>query len=553
MKQNIAVIGGGHWGKNHVRNFAELGALRVICDSTPAIADGYRGKYPNVAVETDFQTVLHDAEVQGVVIATPAATHHRLGIAALEAGKDVLIEKPLALTVEDGEDLVKTAKRHSRILMVGHLLYYHPAVQKLHEMIRNGDLGKINYIYSNRLNLGKIRKEENILWSFAPHDISLLLLLLGESPSSVTAVGESFLQKGIADVTLASASFPSGARAHIFVSWLHPLKEQKLTVIGDRKMAIFEGTSEPARLTIHDYQIDWVDRTPKPVSLGQISVELEPLEPLNQECRHFLECIETRQTPATDGENGLEVLRILHMFQRSLESGGSTVSPTTEVPQAYVDPTAVVDSPTRIGKGTKIWHFCHVMQDVTIGANTALGQNTFVGRGVSIGSNVRIQNNVSVYEGVTIEDDVFCGPSCVFTNVINPRAEVKRKDEFLPTLVKHGASIGANATIICGVTIGSYAFIGAGATVTKDVPDFALVYGSPARLHGWMCKCGEKLRFEDSAETQCQSCEAAYMVDEETQTVKHVDVKELGLVRDEVPSPFHALAVEWDRAASPRV
>jgi UDP-2-acetamido-3-amino-2,3-dideoxy-glucuronate N-acetyltransferase len=203
----------------------------------------------------------------------------------------------------------------------------------------------------------------------------------------------------------------------------------------------------------------------------------------------------------------------LDACQKSLCEGGKITSLISEVPAFYVHETSVIDKPSRIGKGTRIWHFCHLMPGVTIGERCILGQNTFVSAGVRIGNNVKIQNNVSIFEGVVIEDDVFCGPSCVFTNVINPRAHVARHDEFLPTIVKQGATIGANATILCGLNIGRFAFIGAGAVVTRDVPDYALVYGNPARIKGWRCQCGEKISFNGGNEAKCSACARVYRKD----------------------------------------
>ncbi|MBC8274236.1 MAG: Gfo/Idh/MocA family oxidoreductase, partial [Chloroflexi bacterium] len=225
MTNNIAVIGCGYWGKNLVRNFAELGALHTICDAAPEKVKDYTSLYPQLNTEIDYQQVLADKEIQGVVIATPAASHYPMAKEALLSDKDVFVEKPLALTSKEGEELVKLAEDENRILMVGHLLEYHPGVIKLKELVDKGELGKINYIYSNRLNLGKFRTEENILWSFAPHDISIILLLLGEMPQDISAHGGYYLHQDIADVTLTTLGFKGGTRAHIFVSWLHPYKE----------------------------------------------------------------------------------------------------------------------------------------------------------------------------------------------------------------------------------------------------------------------------------------------------------------------------------------
>jgi len=429
---------------------------------------------------------------------------------ALLAGKDIFVEKPLALKVEEGRELVNLAEAKNKILMVGHLLEYHPAVEKLKELADGGELGKIQYIYSNRLNLGRFRSEENILWSFAPHDISVILFLLGEEmPHRVSAHGGYYVRNGVADVTVTTMEFKSEVKSHIFVSWLHPYKEQKLVVIGSRKMAEFNDAKPTEKLRLFDHEIVWIERRPVPRQRDPIVVEVSDEEPLRVECGEFVECIRSRKKPRVDGYKGLQVLKILSHCQSSLEKNGGVIPIKESKPSASIHETSLVDESCKIGVGTKIWHFSHVMPNVSIGKNCVIGQNVFIGKGVKIGNNVKIENNVSVFEGIVLEDDVFCGPSCVFTNVINPRSRISRKHEFKPTLVKKGATIGANATIVCGNAIGKYAFIGAGAVVTADVPDYALVYGNPARFRGWSCECGVKLT-NDGDSLVCPGCGQAY-------------------------------------------
>jgi len=505
----VGVVGCGYWGKNLVRNFHQLGRLRVICDVDRVSLQQLQQQYEGLEICQSYDEMLQRTDIEGVVIAAPAAQHYELAKKALEAGKDVFVEKPLALDVAHAEELTLLARQNGRILMVGHLLQYHPAVQKLKSLIQEGALGKVQYIYSSRLNFGKLRTEENILWSFAPHDISAILCLLGEEPTSVAAHGGNYLNANVADVTLTSCNFASGVTAHIFVSWLHPFKEQKLVVVGDRQMAVFDDMQAERKLTLYSHKIEWLDRHPiAKRSEGEV-VELPALEPLRLECLHFLECISTRQTPNTDGMNGVRVLRILNASERSLKNHGEVQLLKETRPVFYVDATARVDQPTKVGAGTHIWHFSHVMPNCVIGENCNMGQNVHVASGVRIGNNVKIQNNVSLYTGVELEDDVFCGPSMVFTNVTNPRSFVNRKNEYKKTLVRRGASLGANSTIVCGVTIGEYAFVGAGAVVTRDVAPFALVVGSPARQIGWMCKCGARLDIVASA-SHCESCGVDY-------------------------------------------
>jgi len=511
MDRNIAVIGCGYWGKNLVRNFAQIGALHTICDSSPDVLSQLESLYPTVNKETSLESVLANKEIKGVVISSPAALHYPMAKQALLAGKDTFVEKPLALTVQEGEELVGLAEEKGEILMVGHLLEYHPAVAKLKELVDKGELGKIQYIYSNRLNLGKFRTEENILWSFAPHDISIVLLLLGgEMPHEVSSHGGYYLNQHIADVTVTTMAFRSGVRAHIFVSWLHPYKEQRLVIVGDRKMAEFSDTRQEAKLLLFSHEIEWIGGKPVPHKREPEVITVPAEEPLKLECQDFVECVETSKSPKADGRKGLQVLKLLSYCQKSLAENGRAVSVGKGNKGFFAHETSLIEEPCNIGEGTKIWHFSHVMPQVTIGKNCIIGQNVFIGKGVKIGDNVKIENNVSVFEGVSLEDDVFCGPSCVFTNVINPRSHISRKQEFKPTLVGKGASIGANATIICGNTIGRYAFIGAGSVVTKDIPDYALAYGNPAQVQGWVCQCGVKLSFDTTDKASCQQCGNEY-------------------------------------------
>jgi UDP-2-acetamido-3-amino-2,3-dideoxy-glucuronate N-acetyltransferase len=513
---NVAVVGSGYWGKNLVRNFNELGALHTICDNNPETLRCFKEKYPDKEFQTSLEVVLQNPDIDAVVIATPAETHFHLAKSALQAGKHVFVEKPLALIVSEAQTLKQLAIHKNLKLMVGHILLYHPAIIKLKEIISSGELGKINYIYSNRLNLGKIRTEENILWSFAPHDISVILYLLEEMPTRVLAQGGNYLNRDIADVTMSVLSFKSGVKGHVFVSWLHPNKEQRLVVIGDKRMVIFDDTLSEDKLQIHDKGVEWINRQPVPRKNEAQVIPIDTCEPLRAECAHFLDAIESDKFIKTDASSGIQVLKVLNACQESLENHGTVVSLNgNSIAQPYfIHETAVIDNPCQIGKDTKIWHFSHIMKSAEIGERCNIGQNVVVSSGVKIGNNVKIQNNVSVYEGVIIEDDVFCGPSIVFTNVINPRSHISRKHEFKQTIVKKGASIGANATIVCGNTIGRYAFIGAGAVVTKDVPDFALVVGNPAKIVGWICECGNKLSCKNDVAT-CSECEKPYIKENE--------------------------------------
>lgn len=319
----VAVIGCGYWGKNLVRNFNQLQALGMVCEATPAGRATAANLAPQTPVVAEVQQVLA-SDLPGVVIATPAETHFDLARQALIAGKDVLVEKPLALTYEQGAQLVRLAEQHGRILMVGHVLEYHPAIRRLLALIQAGELGKVRYIYSNRLSLGKIRREENILWSFAPHDIAIILRLTGSLPFQIIACGGSYVQPNIADVTITNLLFDNGVRAHIYVSWLHPFKEQRLIVIGSEKMASFDDVSK--RLVLYDQRVEIQAGQPVPIKGDGDEVSFADEEPLRLECQAFLQAISTRQPPVTDGRSGLRVLKVLQAAQRSLVMNGEPVT-----------------------------------------------------------------------------------------------------------------------------------------------------------------------------------------------------------------------------------
>ena len=321
----VAVLGCGYWGQNLVRNFYRLGALALVCDPALGARERAAEVAPGVPVRTDPQEAIDRSDIRAVVIATPAETHHDLTLRALAAGKDVLVEKPLALNYEQGVAMRADAERRGRVLMVGHLLEYHPAVLELRRIIATGALGRVNYMYSNRLNFGKIRTEENALWSFAPHDVAVILRLMGELPIQVTCTGGSYVTPNLADVTVSCLLFSSGVRAHVFVSWLNPFKEQKLVVVGDRKMAVFNDVSPDQKLTLYDQRVDVNNRQPV---LQKGEAEVVPLpaeEPLLRECQHFIDCVLSRKPPLSDASSGIDVLRVLQACQTSLQLGGQPV------------------------------------------------------------------------------------------------------------------------------------------------------------------------------------------------------------------------------------
>lgn len=323
--QDLALIGAGYWGKNLARNLHALGALHTLADLSQATLDSYGPDYAGVGKTREIDSIWTNPEITKVVIAAPAILHYRLARQALLAGKDVFVEKPLCLDQREALELIQLAAQHNRILMVGHLLQYHPLIQELLRLVRAGEFGPLHYITSNRLNLGKIRREENALWSFAPHDLSVILSLSGpDRPEQVRCVGGAYLTPGVADTTLTTLRFPAGMRAQIYVSWLNPFKEQKLSVVGAKGMAVFDDTrpwGEKLALYRNHLKHD-ATGIPIPNKLAPQYVALPESEPLRAECAHFLSCCQTRSQPLTDGAEGLRVLRVLQAAQLSLEEDG---------------------------------------------------------------------------------------------------------------------------------------------------------------------------------------------------------------------------------------
>jgi UDP-2-acetamido-3-amino-2,3-dideoxy-glucuronate N-acetyltransferase len=307
----VAVLGAGHWGRNLARNFAELGALAAICDPDPATAAAEAAR--NRASARSLDEVLGDRAIAAVAIAAPAEHHARLALDAFAAGKHVFVEKPLALTQEDCARMCAASERAGRVLMVGHLLRYHPAFVALLALVREGSLGALRYAYSHRLSLGKFRREENALWSFAPHDLSMLFALFGAPPTAVRGSGGAFVTEGVEDEYRVDLEFPCGGRGHVFASWLHPFKEHRLVVVGEKAMAAFEDSaSDPAnKLRLYRHQIATGSGAPVPTAAKPEPIAYGGGEPLKEECRHFLACCATGARPRTDGREAMVVVDAL--------------------------------------------------------------------------------------------------------------------------------------------------------------------------------------------------------------------------------------------------
>jgi predicted dehydrogenase len=332
-KVSIGLCGVGYWGKNLAKHFHELGVLGGLCDRRPEVLRGFSDVYRSVPASRSYEDLLDNPAIDAVAVAVPTPEHYAFAKKALLAGKHVFVEKPIALKVAHAEELCRLAKKQKRHLMVGHLLLYHPAVLKLKEIIQRKELGDIYYLYTQRLNLGQVRKDENAMWSLAPHDISVLLYLFGRKPVSVSARGHSYIQKsrGIEDVIFMNFLFGDGRSAHIHLSWLDPHKVRRITLVGSRKMAVFDDMEQSDKLKVFDKGVDPAQANPSLVSsfvlrVGEVNAPyLENIEPLKAECAHFIDCIAHNRTPRSSGENGVEVLRILEAASRSLKRGGKDI------------------------------------------------------------------------------------------------------------------------------------------------------------------------------------------------------------------------------------
>ena len=335
-KPGVAVIGAGYWGKNLVRNMAQLESLVAVCDASEAVRERVSASYPGVTVSENLEAVLDNPKVDAVMVAVPSSAHFEVAKAALLAGKHTYVEKPIAHALDRAEELVALADERELRLMVGHLLLYHPCIAWMKEAIDSGELGRVLYMTCQRVNLGKVRSDENAMWSLAPHDVSVVLHLLGESPSEVSAQGLTYLQtnKGIADVVFMTLRYGDGRAAHIHVSWLDPHKRRTLNVVGTKKMVCFDDMATE-KIRVFDKGVTGLDTAPEYASYGDLltlrhgdilAPHIPMREPLRAQCEHFLRSITERTRPLSDGRNGVDVLRVLDAAQRSLDQGGSPVS-----------------------------------------------------------------------------------------------------------------------------------------------------------------------------------------------------------------------------------
>jgi UDP-2-acetamido-3-amino-2,3-dideoxy-glucuronate N-acetyltransferase len=530
VDKKICVVGAGRWGRNHVKTLHSLGALAGLVDCNPNTLEQFAKEYPELRLFQNLELALKE-NFDGYIVATPADTHVMLSKKIIMSGKPLLVEKPFALNSQDARAIMVLAEEHNVNLMVGHVLLFHPAISKMKCLIDSGKIGKLEYLYTNRLNLGTVRTEENILWSFAPHDISIFQYFIGQKPLKVESRGGAFIQPHVHDTTMTTLSYPNNIFGHNFVSWLHPFKEHRIVVIGSKGMLSFEDSSEQKEVFFYEKGIDWIKGAPIPREGPTEAIPYKKSAPLLEELEYFINHL-IEKPKISNAQNGVDVLEILERASNSLNQNTekdsfiakeNKLKETIETKNGlgfFVHESSYIDQNVQIGKGSKIWHFCHVHSNSEIGENCTIGQNVSIASNVTIGSNVKIQNNVSVYDGVTLEDHVFCGPSMVFTNVKLPRSKYPQRgsEDFLKTLVRKGATIGANATIVCGNTIGRHAFIAAGAVVTKDVPDYAFMRGVPAKQVGSLCECGIKLELSSSEKSiKCDNCSREYIIGKDNQ------------------------------------
>lgn len=318
MKKNVAVVGCGHWGKNLIRNFAELGVLAAVCDPNTSLAESYAHQYE--VKNLSFDSILRDPHIAGVVLAVPATLHAEMAISVMKFGKQVYVEKPLAMNALEASEMIKTAEQYRVHLMVGHLLQYHPVFRELLHQVNCGQIGALNYLYSNRLSFGKVRTEEDVIWSFAPHDISMILSLTNQEPIAVRAETANILHSEIADSATIHMEFPGGLKAHVAVSWLHPLKEQKLVVVGSEGMFVFDDTKcWDQKLALYRHSAKMVESQPVLEKANVEFIQVLESEPLKDECIHFVNVVSGETKPLTDGHEGLRVLNVLSAATNSIQ------------------------------------------------------------------------------------------------------------------------------------------------------------------------------------------------------------------------------------------
>ncbi len=530
-KRQIAVIGCGKLAKELIKVFNELGVLKSVCDANISNLSCHDENLNNLQTSTSFDDILMDPSITGIVIAHPFENHGDLARKALIAKKHVYLCRPLVVVDETKKELLSLAKMHNRILMVGKNLSKYPAYTFLKEIVSSGELGTLKSIYSSRLSTGAIGHDENILWSFSPQYISMIIGLAGQMPEFVAATGANYYHSNMADLTSSFMHFPSGLRAHSFVSWLHSEKEQKLVLVGDKKIAVFHHKQTPGqKLYIYPHQISWDTNIPVPQKTKADIVNIYPNELLHDDCQSFLNKITDQSTYAEISKEGEHVLEVLNASQLSANQDGKKIYLSRDqhpikgyATSPVFDPLLMED---RVGK---IITFVDIKKSLKPEFMASYQFQDDIQRAsqeneVSFlpfqhltedGKGCRINNNISIYKDLILESELHNHSSQDFSTTHAEDSLTSARNDVQLTIIKKGATLGANCTIARGRTVGEYAYVGAGAVVLDDVPAHALVVGNPAKIKGWLCRCGNRLRFSRDDKSSCASCLFRYIVEED--------------------------------------
>lgn len=498
----LGLVGGGYWGKNLVREFYNTGKLKIVCDLDEELLNKYSTMYPGILLTNDYDKMLQNEEITMVCVSVPVKLHYTFTLKALEAGKHVYVEKPYTLDILEARRLNAFAQEKGLTIMVGHLLHYHDVVKQIKTILKSSSVGKIKSITCNRKSHGIYRTFENVLWSFAVHDISVILSLCEAKAKDVnmlSCTGHDYITPGIHDIVNIALNV-NGIYVNINVDWNCPNKEQCMTIVCEKAIIVFDDVEPVNKLkVVYNYKSE-SDFGPVANKSEYEIFSYEGKSPLQNECEYFLQCIESNIKPITNGEEAIEVLKVLKMCDKALtvsnsltsSSYGSDVvslfSLTDYISDFFVHEDATIES-TSIGRGTKVWRWTHIAKSGVVGENCNIGQGCFIAG--TLGNGCKVQNNVSIYKGVVAGNNVFFGPSCVLTNDLNPRCEHSKGGQYVETIIEDGATLGANCTIVCGHRIGKYALIGAGAVVTKDVPDYAVIVGNPGKQIGTIDEYGQ--------------------------------------------------------------